>query len=132
MPTPTSAPISLFGGNLTITPKPAATTQTAVSASPFSVASLTAAAPSIRSEPPPPAAQTPATLDTMAPVPQKVEQVATPEIKKEVVSEPVLSEESFASASSAVLKLFSDELNSSLRQSLDATYTVHTHNSLKN
>jgi hypothetical protein len=126
MPTPSTAPISLFGGNLTITPTPAATSL-AASASMFSVASLTAAAPLLKTEPPP-AAATPATLDLMAPTPQKIVPAAAVEIKKEVVSEPVLSEESFMAASTAVKKLFSDELTTSLRQSLDATYTVQSHN----
>lgn len=120
MPTPTTAPISLFGGNLTITPKPVAATP-----SPFSVAALTSTTPLIRSEPPP-AASTSTTFESVAPTPQNIVPVAAPEVKKEVVSEPILSEESFAAASTAIIKLFADELTTSLRQSSDAPYTVHT------
>lgn len=122
MPTPNTAPISLFGGNLT--PKAAAATPT-VLASPFSVASLTATASLIKSEPQ--TTPAPAALEYTAPAPQKTVQVVAPEAKKEVVSEPVLSEESFVAASTAVMKLFSEELSTSLRQSSDASFTVCIH-----
>ncbi|XP_059468511.1 nuclear pore complex protein Nup214 [Neocloeon triangulifer] len=104
MPPPSApAPANIFGGIQPVVSQPA----------------KSEAAPSIFSMARP--AVTIAPKVDPQPQPQPTSEV---KVIKEPVAEPVMSEESFIAASTAIMRQFSEEISTSLKQSADTSFTI--------